>query len=205
MGGGSPMVYAMMGVVLFAGLFIILPSAKHPSTPTVQFSTTSAETVQPYYGANGADVTLESQGQPQHSYDATNIGIGVAAAAGTAAGLAVCGDLTLGACDLEVGASAVGAVAGDLGLPVLSVSTTLTFENVGYATATGWTYTVVTLLNGAPLANQTFTLAPLQPGQSTTVQYSHDYTVGDIPGILWGTVTRQPSNVTFQVEGPYES
>jgi hypothetical protein len=199
-GGGFNPVTLVMLMAMFTVSWFFIQSPQGQNSTSTQFVTTQGyPTIQPYAEPQGADVVFLSSSHPQHTWNGKNIAAAVAGLAGVSAGLLACGDVTLGLCDIAAEAGGGATIASIAGNSALSVSSPLTFDNEGYATAVNWTFVVITLVNGTPVFNSTGTLPSIQAGQRATIKYTHNYDVGDVPGMLWNTVGQKPSNVTFEV------
>jgi len=186
-----------LGFALMVALGILPPrlgqSASSCETPT-------NNSVAPYY--NGASVVYVSRCNDSVQYYNANIVAVTTGLAGAGVSLAVCGALTVSLCIAAAGASAVAALAGSMGTPVMNVSTTLTFKNEGYSVAENWSYKIFTVFNGETVANQTVALRDIPAGQSISVPYSQVIEFSQLPSTLWGAITQRQTSVSFIIQGP---
>jgi len=177
------------------------PPAVTVTQTSVIVVTTSTSTATPAQNLGGANVQLTNQTKAKTNYNPVNVIKDSAIVLAAGVGSVACASLTLGACIL-----AFGGLAALIGLQndeILSVSTTLTFVNFGDQTATGWTYAVLTYINGnLTSSSPPQLLQPLGSQQSVAVTYSKDYTWADLPALVVDAVAHEKANVTFVVQSP---
>ncbi len=185
---GAVLLAALVIVAVVAALYIASGPAASGTVPTRHV----------VYIANVSDQKLDQT----TNYNAFNVlkdGVIVVAAT---IGLGACVGGTFGAC--AVAAPGVGAIInGALQDPIITTDADFQFTNSGNGTATSITYEVATYTDGNLLQASLYSIPALGAGETTTVEYAHAITFGDLPVSLWnfiqgkGNVDIQVANMTY--------